>query len=85
MDYDKICDMCLKEMFRRVGRKYPDKKFTDQPDWFTKVTWTKKQEDSFRVWMTKLLTKKCKWWNKKSIDKEISMFLLMWGWKNEEV
>ena len=48
-DYDKACEICLKEMFRRVGKKYPDKKFTDQKDWYTKVTWTEEEEEDFRV------------------------------------
>jgi hypothetical protein len=71
--------MCLKEMFKRVGEKYPNKKLTDQPEWYTKRTWTEKEEDDFRVWMGKLL-KKRHGLKKAMIDREISMFLLQWGW-----
>ena len=81
-DYDKACEICLKEMFRRVGKKYPDKKFTDQKDWYTKVTWTEEEEEDFRVWMRAFLKKKYRW-NKHTLDKEIGMFLLMWGWKTK--
>ena len=77
--YD-VCEVCLKEMFGRVGMEYPNKEFTKQEDWFQKKTWTKDQENDFRKWMSEYLKKKLKW-NKKQIEKEIGMFLLMWGWK----
>ena len=80
---DKTCELCLKEMFKRVGMKYPDKKFTDQPNWYWLKTWTPKEEDDFKKWMDKLLKKRHKNWDKKSREREIAMFNLMWGWKNE--
>lgn len=84
MNAEKTTEMCLKEMFRRVGERYPNKELTDQKEWYTKRTWTQKQEDGFRVWMDKLLKKRHKMWNKDIREREISMFLLMWGWRNEE-
>jgi len=83
LDYDETCTICLKEMFKRVGMKYPNKKFTDQPNWFTKKTWTETEEKDFKKWMEKLLKKRYKHWTKRTLDKEIGMFLLMWGWKTD--
>ena len=79
MTYEDTTEMCLKEMFKRVGESYPNKELTDQPNWWTKRTWTEKEEDDFRVWMGKLL-KKRHGWKKVMIDREIAMFLLLWGW-----
>jgi hypothetical protein len=45
--YEVAVDMCLKEMFKRVGEKYPNKKLTDQKEWYTKRTWTEAEESSF--------------------------------------
>lgn len=84
VDYDKVCDECLKEMFRRVDMEYPNKEFTDQKDWYTKCTWTEKEEADFKVWMKKHLKKRCKHWTEKLIEKEIAMFNLMWGWKTRK-
>jgi hypothetical protein len=79
MNTEKTTEMCLKEMFRRVGEKYPNKELTDKKDWWRTRTWTEKEEDDFRDWMVKLLKKRHKW-SKRTIDKEIGMFLLMWSW-----
>jgi hypothetical protein len=78
--YDDSCEACLKEMFKRVGETYPNKKLTDQKDWYMKRSWTEAEEDDFRDWMKKYLKKKHKW-TATTIRKEIGMFLLMWGWK----
>jgi len=82
-DYDKACEACLKEMFKRVGEKYPNKKLTDQKEWYCKRTWSEEEEEDFRVWMRKYLKKKYPNWTKHTLDKEIGMFLLMWGWKTQ--
>jgi hypothetical protein len=79
MRYEDTTEMCLKEMFRRVGEKYPNKELTDQPEWYKKRTWTEAEENDFRKWMGKLL-KKRHGWKKVLIDREIGMFLLNWGW-----
>ena len=79
MTYESTTELCLKEMFKRVGEKYPNKELTDQPNWWTKRTWTEAEEDDFRLWMDKLL-KKRHGWNKRMRGNEISMFLLLWGW-----
>ncbi len=82
MNYEKTCEDCLKEMFKRVGEKYPNEKLTSQDKWYDKHSWTPEEENDFRNWMTKFLKKKHRW-NKKMIESEIAMFLLMWGWKND--
>jgi len=76
MNNEKLCEMCIKEMFKRVGLKYPNK-LTKQNDWYLKRSWTKKEQDDFADWMRKLLKKQ----GFTKIDNEIGMFLLMWGWK----
>ena len=81
MDYTKVCEECLKEMFKRVGEKYPNK-LTKKKEWYTLRTWTEAEEDDFRKWMKDYLKKKCRW-NNKTIQKEIAMFLLMWGGKTK--
>ena len=80
MDYDKVCTECLKEMFKRVGEKYPNKKLTDQRDWYMKRCWTEKEEADFEKWMRAYLKKTCRW-STRMINKEVGMFMLMWGWK----
>ena len=77
--YDEACEECLVEMFSRVGEKYPNKKLTDQPDWYRKRSWTEKEEKDFKVWMEKYLKKHFKW-TKRMIDNEVGMFILNWGW-----
>jgi len=81
--YKEACEICLKEMFKRVGKKYPDKNFTSQKNWYNKITWTKEEEFKFVKWMQKYL-KKNFYWTKKAIDSEIGMFLLMWGWRTKK-
>jgi len=80
MNYDKTTEMCLKEMFKRVGEVYPNKEITDKPEWWRTKTWTEEQEEGFRKWMVKLLKKRHPGWKKVLIDREIGMFLLCWGW-----
>lgn len=78
--YGKTTEKCLKKMFRAVGEKYPNLALTDQEDWYTLRTWTQAQENKFKAWMSKVLKRRYKWTDK-TIDAEIGMFLLMWGWK----
>ena len=83
-DYDTTCDLLLKEMFARVGETYPNKKLTDQKDWFTQRSWTTAEENDWKLWAKKLIKKRHPSWRVKLIDKELSWFLLMWGWKNSD-
>ena len=83
LDYEKTCEECLKEMFKRVGEKYPNEELTSQDKWYTLRSWTTEEENDFRDWMAKYLKKKHRW-SKKQIDMEIGMFMLSWGWTNKE-
>jgi len=83
---EKLQELCLKEMFLRVGLTYPDTDFTSDPKWFCKKEWTKEEENSFRDWMVKLLYSKLKnkYWSKKRVEFSTDMFLLNYGWKYKE-
>ena len=81
---EKITEQCLKEMFKRVGEKYPNKELTNKKDWYTLRSWTTKEEDSFKKWMKKKLKKSWSYMGATKIDREIGMFLLMWGWTNSD-
>jgi len=80
--YEKTCEDCLREMFKRVGEKYPNPKLTADEKWYQKRTWTPEQEKGFRAWMVKLL-KKRHGLQKRQIDWEVGLFLLNWGWKTD--
>ena len=80
---EETCEECLKEMFSRVGEKYPNEELTSQDDWFYQHTWTVEEEDDFKDWMSKFLKKRHKYWSKRTIELEVCMFLLNWGWKND--
>ena len=76
-------EICLKEMFLRVGLTYPNPEFTSDPEWYRKKTWTEQQQTDFIKWMKKFLysTFKKKGWRKKQVDLEVGMFILNYGWK----
>lgn len=57
--YEQTVDECLKEMFKRVGETYPNKKLTSQEKWYTKRTWTEKEEEDLKMWRIE-----SKYWNK---------------------
>jgi len=76
---DEVDHFCFKEMFLRVGEKYPNKGFTDQQDWYEKRSWTEEDRRNFRKWMVSYLRKKMRW-SKKKCEINVAMFLLQWGW-----
>jgi hypothetical protein len=78
MQTEKIVEPCLKEMFKRVGERYPNKKLTDQRNWYSQRAWTKEQEEDFKQWMIKYLMRRR--YIKQQAEKEVAYFLLMWGW-----
>jgi len=82
---EEAFDICLKEMFLRVGLVYPDTEFTSDPEWYRKRTWTEQQEKDFETWMKKFLYSRFKrrGWTKKDVDLEVGMFLLNYGWKTD--
>ena len=79
----KLVDSILKEMFKRVGLKYPNPSFTKDKEWYTKKTWSEKEEESFRKWMKKRVKKTYPYLTDKRLDFEVAMFDLMYGWKTE--
>jgi thymidine kinase len=81
--YNTATDKCLKEMFKRVGEKYPNHELTKDEGWFTKRTWSIKEQDTFIVWMSKFLKKQFGW-NAKKIENEVGMFVLYYGWKTND-
>ena len=83
LDYDKTCEECLKEMFKRVGEEYPNE-LTNQEDWYMKRSWTIEEQNDFKDWMIKHLKKRHPSWNKRTIDMEVGTFILQWAWTNEK-
>lgn len=79
MNKDEVLTACLKEMFRRVGERYPNPKLTNQHRWYAMRAWTQQEEDDFKDWMVQYLRKKMRL-NIKEAQKETSWFMLMYGW-----
>ena len=77
--YQQACEVCLREMFFRVGEKYPNKELTDQSNWYEKHSWTQKDEEKFKQWMISYFRKKLRF-TKKRAESEVSMFLLNYSW-----
>jgi len=80
MNTDAVFKECLHEMFRRVGLRYPNKKFTDQDRWYALRAWTFDDEDDFRKWMMKHLMKRMRM-RSDAAKKEVGYFCLMYGWR----
>lgn len=80
----KLVDSILKEMFKRVGLKYPNPRFTKDKDWYTKRTWTEKEQESFKEFVKKKVRKAFPYFNENKVDFEAGMFILCYGWKTEE-
>ena len=73
----------LKEMFRRVGVDKDSFDFTGQ--WYLKNSWTEEDQEDYRIWLGKKLTK---WGYTKGIHRgkdhgyyEAGKILLNYGWK----
>lgn len=75
----KTFDMCMKEMFKRVGEKYPNKKLTSHPNWFRCRYWSEDDQTKFSDWMRKLIKKRHKL-TEKGVNNEVGMFILSYGW-----
>jgi hypothetical protein len=78
---ESIFDFCIKEMFLRVGEKYPNKDLTEHTDWYMMRSWTIGEEEQFRRWMVSFLRKKNKWTIKRA-EYEASFFIMNYGWTN---
>ena len=85
MDKDeKFFNNCFKEMFKRVGEKWPAKWPHEDKEWYTKRTWTEKEQDSFKKWLVKEFKKMYPYLKRKA-EFEAGMFILAYGWKTEWV
>ena len=80
---DKLYHECFKEMFRRVGEKYPNEEIISKENWYQLRSWTDSEEKDFRFWMRDYLRKKTKL-NKKMAKTHVLFFLLQYGWTNKQ-
>jgi hypothetical protein len=80
-DLKILRDECLMEMCRRVGVDYT-KVDTEDPEWFTRHTWTAVEQDDFKVWLVKKL--RANKVLKKTATETADLFILNWGWKVKE-
>lgn len=76
---EKTFNMCLDEMFRRVGRKTSES-FLRQDRWYMTCSWTQSEETDFKDWMVNLLRRRHRW-PKLTAQKEASWFLLSYSWR----
>ena len=81
-------DIILAKMFGMVGQEYKWE-FTQQPDWYFQNSWTSKQENEFRKWLSDYLYENkqariaimenpAK--DKKRCEKAASFFVMNYGW-----
>lgn len=80
--YEDAFNFCFKEMFLRVGEKYPNKTLTNDPNWYMLRSWSIEEEEKFQKWMIWYLRKKLRI-TIKSAEKEASFFSLMYSWTNQ--
>lgn len=78
---EKVTEKYLKEMFKRVGEKFPNPELTDQEDWYSLREWTEEEEKSYGAWLKKQIKKDFSYMTSRMIDLEVGMFLLNWGWR----
>lgn len=89
MKNEELFEQAIVEMGRRVGLdwssiddavSYQNENGSDR--WYTTKTWTKDDENEFKIWMKDLL-KKNTMWSRHKINFEVGMFILSYGWKVE--
>ena len=80
---EKVFEYCFKEMFRRVGEKYPNKELTDNNNWYELRSWTQKEEKSFYYWVVGYLRRELKWTKERSKN-QASLFCLQYAWTNKQ-
>jgi len=83
MKGEKCCEEALVEMFKRVGRTYPDEAFTNNDGWYAMEEWTEAEAKDFRAWLVAKARKDLKL-TKEVAETEAAFFDLMWGWKIKE-
>ena len=60
--------------------KLTREKLVGDQDWFHRYTWTSTEQEEFRTWAVELLRKK-KRFTKEKANKEMSWFLLAYGYR----
>lgn len=81
--FELFLDKALDQLFKSVGFKQYDSKFTQQDDWYTKRTWTSDQEKLYKQWFIQTIKKDMKM-NTFEAERSYSLFNLNWGWKSED-
>jgi hypothetical protein len=69
-------------MFKRVGEKFPAKWAEEDREWYTKRTWTEKEQENFKKWLVKEFKKTYPYLKHKA-EFEAAMFILCYGWRCE--
>jgi hypothetical protein len=78
---EKFYTKAMNKMFRAVGLKRWDKKFTQETaDWYSKYNWTEEEADKYREWFVTTARKDMKW-SKKTANFEFGWFFLCYGWR----
>ncbi|MFA7219145.1 MAG: hypothetical protein WC119_01290 [Synergistaceae bacterium] len=77
----EIMQLCLKEMFMRVGENFPNENLTSKDKWYIMHSWTIEEEENFKRWMISCLRRSLRWTKERAMT-ETAMFLLQWGWTN---
>ena len=49
--WEKLCTRCFKELFRRVGEKFPNNELTKDPEWYMRRSWTEEEQEDFKKWI----------------------------------
>ena len=78
---EKFVERLWRRFFGAVGRTYSPEAMA-KPEWYLTSSWTARQEDSFRDWLTHEMIKIFHQ-RKKQAQFEASMFLLFYGWRIE--
>jgi len=81
-DLPEVHQTIFKKMFKSVGGNAETFDF-NVPEWFYAYYWDDATEAKFRYWLKKKVAKTYPFLNEKGIDKEVSYFILMWGWCSE--
>jgi hypothetical protein len=79
---DKQCDEVLSKLFEAVGKKFHSIGRSCRGQWFSRSTWTLKQEKNFEEWLT-TYTAKHLHIPKNLAKKKAQMFCFCYGWKYE--
>jgi hypothetical protein len=90
MNRDKIFEECICELGKRVNLEWNtiDDALNFQAekgeDWYRKMEWSKEEESNYRSWLEKKVRKQFRGFTKRSVDFEVGMFMLNYGWKVKE-